>query len=349
VSSILDPQRRIALLEASLRALVRAHWGEEVAERVTAHRLPSAAILTGHDGEGTECAWGRGDGSAALGLLFSWSHRQGVDHLHVCTEATADTSAHARRATAFELPATVWGIEGNQLHEVAPVSIGPPDPPAPAALALRPQLEAAGVEVVVEEGLLRGEVLGLEVARVTVDEAGQARLEVGVGRHDREAHAELGADPRATLPDVVARVRELRRADAPVHPANQLASERWLRAVLVADPARVGLRGLVSRPSPVPRPDLGRRAPAPALGTDTDGRPVVVVCSVGVDPDLVPAAADARLSVVAEAPSGEPVPDLVLVVPAGDDHPLTRGLAGLLRHPAEVRTVDADWRRWTPR
>ena len=67
----------------------------------------------------------------------------------------------------------------------------------------------------------------------------------------------------------------------------------------------------------------------------TDG--AVAVFSVGVDLDLVPAAAEARLA-------HDPDAALVLVVPERDDHPVTQALAGRLRRPAEVRTVSGDWR-----
>jgi hypothetical protein len=62
-----------------------------------------------------------------------------------------------------------------------------------------------------------------------------------------------------------------------------------------------------------------------------------VVCSVGVDTALVPLATDARLA------DGRN-PRLVLAVPEGDDHPVTRRLAAALVEPAEVVTVPADWR-----
>jgi hypothetical protein len=63
---------------------------------------------------------------------------------------------------------------------------------------------------------------------------------------------------------------------------------------------------------------------------------LVVVCSVGVDVNLVPAAADARLQ---HAPGAR----LLIVVPEGDDYGLTRELAGALREPAEVVTIGRDW------
>ncbi len=59
------------------------------------------------------------------------------------------------------------------------------------------QLLDAGVEVVVEHGVIRGEVRGLEVARVGGRRRRRRPLEVGVGRHDREAFAMVHGD----LPD----------------------------------------------------------------------------------------------------------------------------------------------------
>jgi hypothetical protein len=147
------------------------------------------------------------------------------------------------------------------------------------------------------------------------------------------AHGERPATE--ALPGVVEEVRRYRRPGAPVHPANQLAQERWLRAVICARPDLVGLPPeivLRKMPSPVPRPDLRRPAPAPAAGPD-----LLVVCSTGVDVDLVPAATDAWLA------TGRPS-RLLLVTPEGDDHPLTYDLAALLEHQAEVLTVGNDWR-----
>ena len=65
------------------------------------------------------------------------------------------------------------------------------------------------------------------------------------------------------------------------------------------------------------------------------GAPVVVVCSAGIDLDLVPFAADARDALA------EPDTRLLLAVPEGDDHPVTRELAARLAVPAEVVPVPA--------
>ena len=62
---------------------------------------------------------------------------------------------------------------------------------------------------------------------------------------------------------------------------------------------------------------------------------MVVVCSAGIDLDLVPFAADARDAL------GGPDARLLLAVPERDDHPVTRELAARLAVPAEVVPVPA--------
>jgi hypothetical protein len=188
--------------------------------------------------------------------------------------------------------------------------------------------------VVAEFGRLVGEVLGLEVARVVVED-GAPRLEVGVGRFDREAHAELagtGEPTPDTLRRVVAQVREQRRPGAPTTPLTRLAPERRLRSLLLAEPAAVGAAHLFPVPPATDAP-LRTPAPAPAVGATPEGEPLVVVASTGIDLDLVPTAADVRAR---EAPDAR----LVLAVPPRDASPVTRNLAAALRAPAEVVGVD---------
>lgn len=204
----------------------------------------------------------------------------------------------------------------------------------------------AGVEIVVEGGVVRGEVNGLEVARVVDGEStagvplDEPLLEVGVGAADRELTAMMhGALPPAEqLARVVEIVRSHRHAGSERHPLNQLVPERWLRAVLCRNPGGIGLAQLRPAEPAEPRPNLRDQGIAVAVGSTVEGHaPVVVACSVGIDLDLVPAAADARLAV-------EPDAELWLVVPERDDHPNTHRLAGRLRAPARVVPVGDDWR-----
>jgi hypothetical protein len=64
---------------------------------------------------------------------------------------------------------------------------------------------------------------------------------------------------------------------------------------------------------------------------------VVVACSVGVDLDVVPSAADARDALAPDA-------RLLVVLPERDALPVTRRLAGSLVEPAEVVTVPLEFR-----
>ena len=310
--------------------LVAGHWPGTDPEL---SGFPGGAVAR-RDGTGWVLAQERPE--RALGGALAWGLRSGVGELHVLAEG--GTGLLARRAALFASPPSVWRVDG---RGVEPAPADPPHaevaPPADVA-AFVPVIEAAGADPVLEHGVLRAEVLGLEVARVVPDAEG-ARLEVGVGAFDREAHRMLHGDRPAAdaLAAAVAAVRQVRRSDVPAHQVNQLAGDRWMRAILVRRPELVGAAALAPAPSPVVRTDLRQLAPAPATGIDTAGRPLVVVCSTGIDIDLVPAAADARLADGWGA-------RLLLVVPEVDDHPLTRALAATLADPAEVMALAGDWK-----
>jgi hypothetical protein len=277
------------------------------------------------------------DPERALGRALLWAGKVPVAALHVLAEKS--TGLLARRAAAFANPPTVWRVDGTSLTEAEPESIPVERPVDARAAPLADVIRAAGADAVVEHGVLRAEVLGLEVGRVEVDDEGPW-LEVGVGKHDRHAQRLVHADEPTpdALTRAVAAVEGHRRPGAPHHPYNRLASERWLRALAVADPSMVGAAHLSPVPSPVDRDDLRKPAPAPAAGDDLEGRPLLAVFSTGVDVDLVPTAADARLADGRE-------PRLVLVVPERDEHPYMREMARALKDPAEVLTVADDWRR----
>jgi hypothetical protein len=311
--------------------------GKDVPSRGPISALPGgAALLVASEGAGA-AAWVLIDDSevSGLGPALAWAWRGEAVSLDVLVEETIPGSASvvARRAAEFAQPATrVWSVAGRSLSPVEPA------PEVDAVLedvdaSLVELLMAHGADPVVEHGVLRGEVLGLEVARVVA-----GRLEVGVGRHDRYARAEMrrGEDPGSALDEAVAAVRALRRPEAPVHPANTLARGRWLRSVACADPALIGFASLEPVSPPLPWFDLPEAGSAPALGVMADGSLGVAVFSVGIDMDLVPTAADVRLL---HAPSAE----LVLAVPEGDDVAVTRALAAALVRRASVRVVPKGW------
>jgi hypothetical protein len=321
---------RPELYQAKLRALARDSFGIEDG---TPGGFPGGATLLSPDGR-TGLVLAEDQANRALGGALTWAWSVQAAEVHVLAPADA-AGALARRAQAFSHPPVVHVVTGRDVSPAAPSPL-PTYPPLPPDAEPFVELFArAGAEPVVEQGALVAEVLGLEVARVVDGE-----LEVGVGKHDREAQKLMHGDrqPFDALVDTVTAVRELRRAGVPTHPMNQLAASRWLRAVVCARPSLVGAAQLAPVSSTVARADLRLPAPAPAAGFDTEGRPMVVVCSTGIDVDLVPTAADQRMA--------GPSPDarLVLVVPEADAHQVTRDLAAALKEPAEIVTVPADWR-----
>lgn len=273
-----------------------------------------------------------------FGAALAWAQRQSATSLDVIVDGSPSAPGIvARRAACFSAPPTVWSVAGTSL--VAATAAPPlPDPDEEPPSSLTSLLDAHGLEVIWEHGVLRGEVLGLEVARTV-----GSSLQVGVGRHDRSARVEMrpGESVSSALTEAASAVRALRRPGAPRHPANTLARSRWLRAMLVRSPATYGFEHLEAVAPPLPWFDLPEAGAAPCLGVSAEtGAPVVVVCSVGVDLDLVPTAADCRLLY---ADRVGPHAELWLVVPDGDDLPVTRSLAGLLSSPARVMTVRRGW------
>jgi hypothetical protein len=317
-SASLPPEQQAALHAAKLRALVGAPDLELTP-------LPGgAAARSGTTG------WFLAADHRGLGPALAWA--DGVEDLRVLADAGAGVLA--RRAALFDPEPTVWAVDGRELIAAEPEPADEPPAVAPLAEEFALLLADAGADVVREHGVVTGEVLGLEIARVVVDDEGGASLEVGVGRHDREAFQMVHGDvpTRDALASVIATVRENRRAGAEAHPLYRLAPERWVRSVLARRPELVGASHLTPVDPVLPRESVKDVVAACLVG---DG--VVVACSVGVDLDLVPTAAEIR---ALHAPGAR----LVLAVPGRDDHPVTRRIAARLRQPAEIAVLPEDWR-----
>lgn len=325
--------RRSRLNGIKLRALVGDELGRSTGD--AEEFAPGAALRDGDDG------WVYLDERPAgrLGAAIAWAVRAGVARLHVIAED--GTGVLARRADEFELPITVWVAEGRSLRRATPDEL-PASASAPEAHeAFRPLIVEGGAQPVVEHGVLAGEVRGLEVCRV-VEEAstGAVRLEVGVGAHDREAFQMLHGDVPAvaSLARVVEVVAQHRSPEGPPHPLKSLGAERLIRWRLEQQPELVGASVLAPTPPPIPRPNLKDPTPCVAVGIGFDGERVVVVCSSGVDLDLVPYAADARLA-LGEPGVGEST-RLVLALPSRDRIGLVGEIADRLRHSVSFVSVD---------
>ena len=266
-----------------------------------------------------------------LGMALAWAARHGATRLHVLSEKATGTLA--RRALSFDLDITVWRVDGRTVSPAVATALEPEVSARGEHLAFVPVIEAAGADVVIEHGVVCGEVRGLEVCRVVTDEhTGVQRLEVGVGAHDREAFGLMHGDtPTAdSLRRIVDVVRRHRAPGADPHPLNRLGGERALRARVIDEPSLIGVSTLRTASPAEPRPNLKDPIPCVAVGQHDDGRSVIAVFSTGIDLDVIPFAADAR------GHHGSVDTELLVVVPTRDASPVTLRTAAMLRHPARV-------------
>ncbi len=339
----LRPEQRVALLGAKLRALVATGWpgqGLVVSKPFMAgaglvddsgdigwllvdevrRSVENIDISADDDGPELPRGW--------LGGAIVWATRAGVRELHVMSEHL--TGHDARRANLFTLRPTLWAITGRTLAKVDLAPFFAPVAPSAVVMLFAPTIAEAGADAVVDHGVLRAEVLGLEVAVVMEDDDAVPYLAVGVGRHDRLAQAMMygTADVATSLRTAVEAVRSYRRGDAGVHPANQLAGERWLREVVYAsDPTLKRIEG--TEPA-----RLKRSSPAMLVSEAGD---LVIGCTTAVDLDAAAFAADARLSIA-------PTATLRLVMPAASRVPAMDAVCKALLAPAEIEVIDNEWR-----
>ena len=332
------------LNRAKLGALARAAGAPRGPDAEPIEFGTGAAMLAGRaawvlvtEADVADIASGRG-----LGAAIIWAHRAGATELTVFTEG--GVGVMARRAGEFDLPIRVVAAPGADVSDVVPAEPSPVLAPDPAHLDLVETIAAAGAEPIVEHGVVIGEVCGLEVCRVVAGTDGAARLEVGIGAHDREAFAMIHGDvpPADALAGVVDTVAAVRGPGRPPHPLQRLAPERLMRWRLGHDPSGVGMVAVWPTDPPVPRRNLSDRSPCTAVGERADGSTAVIVCSVGVDLDVIPYAADARLArgEPSVGSGGTDSAELIVVTPSRDAVAATRELADRLRHSLTLSTFD---------
>jgi hypothetical protein len=318
--------RQQRLRSIKLQALVRDHVGRDLGGSIGA--FPPGAALVADGG-----AWVllEDEPERGLGPALAWAIRNGAGALHVLADHA--TGLLARRAPGLRFPIEVWHVDERTLLPAVAEPLAPPPAASPEHLALVDTIVAGGAEPVVEHGVVTGEVRGLEVCRVVDDPfTGAVRLEVGVGAHDREAFTIIHGDvptPDA-LAGVVRAVDEHRRPGAKQHPLDRLVPERLIRWQLQQDPHKLGLAVVTPAQPPLPRRNVKDRVPCVATATRGDGSPVTLVCSTGVDLDLVPYAIDARLM------PGVDRGEVWLVAAPRDLVPITAEIADQARQPLSL-------------
>jgi hypothetical protein len=337
--------RHQRLLGVALEALVADHADPSL-KGISASPTAFGAALWGQRANGVE-AWVMldtrdRDPATLLGAVLAWALRAKVAQLSIVIDTASATLA--RRAAQFDIKISTYLRDGRSLRLLEPEALTPPPAPDPGHLDFADLITDAGADLTVHHGVVTGEVRGLEVCRVVNDPLGAARLEVGVGANDRLAFSMLyeGEPAEVSLRRVVGEVEAHRSIGAGRHPLNQLAKERFLRWHLEQFPELLGLDHLVATAGPLPRAGLAIATPCAAVGQDQAGRGVVVVCSVGIDLDLVPYATDVRLSHAESTQTKR----LILVVPSRDLIPLQVDLAARLAPQAQwsvAEVVGLDW------
>lgn len=277
---------------------------------------------------------------AALAGALIWAQRKAAGTLTLFCDSNAD--GLARLASYFDFDIDVrWARAGSEPAEPMPLPVVPPGPDGAEDLVA--QLESHGLEVVLEDGSWRGEIHGLEVARIVrwpqeTGGDGELHIEAGVGRFDRDAVAVMhqGESSSDALERATAIVGRHRFSGAGTHALSLLARPRWLRSTAIGDPARVGTSDLHAVQTTNAADNVRDPYPAAAAGTDADGSEVLVVFGTGVDLSLVPIGADTR-----ELYGGEC--ELRFVLPAGDALAPIRRLVDTLVKPAELIEIDPEW------
>lgn len=319
---MVDQSRHASLLAIKLAALMSDHGVPSATPGTFGGGAAAAAGCSG---------WVLLDApQAGLGAALAWALRAGVDDLVVISDRAELAAAMQRQSSYFATPVTVYHCAGRELHTVEPEPFPPLAEADEAHLAFIEAIASGGATPVVEHGVVTGEVRGLEVCRVVDDaDTGSVRLEVGIGAHDREAFQMLHGDRPtvAALADVVRTLSEVRWPGAAAHPLNRLGAERALRALLIEQPELIGASTVAAVPPPFARRNVKDAVPCAALAL-IDGREVTVVCSTGVDLELLPWAADARAS------AG--LAELLIAVPERDLLPVQQLIAGSLRQPARL-------------
>src|SRR6478752_1969819 len=160
--TVADDQRG-RLRQVKLAALVRGQFGVDDAEP---GGFPGGATLRA--GERGWVLVDDGVGPRTAGGPLLWASRFGVSDLAILLgdAEPAVLGDLARRSSWFDPAPTVWRATGASLDPVDPAPVPTPMPPPRGDEALVEIIIDGGADVVVEQGILRGEVLGLEVARI---------------------------------------------------------------------------------------------------------------------------------------------------------------------------------------
>ncbi len=333
-------ERRARLLAAKLAAIVRDAMP---GRRHEPGSFPPGAALSPATGRGC-CSTPSIDDGIGLGAAIIWALRNGAAEL----DLVADDALGDRRPSRRRVPPADPRL-GARRHRTASPCRRPrfaaPSRPTAAHLALVDDIEAAGA--VGGRRARRGHRRGARARGVPRRRRRHRRRCRRAARGRRRSARPGGVrdHPRRRPDTRGARRRRRRRGRGPLARTRPVTrSTAWRRSGCCAGASNRSRGSSAWRRCA--RPSRRCRAaasstdrPCTAAGRRLDGSPVVIVCSVGVDLDVIPYAADARLAAVEAGVGrgglGSPA-ETVVVLPERDLLPVTAELASQLRHSVSL-------------
>ncbi len=324
----IEPERRAELLKGKLIGLVRS-VGYDVTEAQPENSNYGSVLLT------KDCCWLLAEDEEpqlVLGKgIFLLIRNPGLE-LRVIFEDKEAAGIAARQATGLNAEIKIMYFYDGELIQVAPFAFPDLAVPTPPLKDFEVMCQNAGVSTICENGIWKGEILGLEVVRIN-----EGDIQVGVGRFDREA-GELLNNGKSQIEQLMAaadQVRSQRTAEAGAHPLATLSREKWLRHELISDPEIIGLLELEPIDPVHAQKNLKGFFPAAAIGKSKEKEKVLCVCSVGVDIGLIP--------LVAELASLHKPEQIFIVLPPQDLLPLIEEASHLLDAPSTLIGVEGAW------
>ena len=279
----LDQEQRLSLNRSKLRKILSGEKSQE---------LGNLTDASGNGIRNNSTLWVIADEETPESLLgaslLELTTQDELD-LVIFFENLQNAQITQRRASILNPPPSIFFLSDGEPVSVEPIAIEARDSVQTAPSEFDELCLKFGLQSICECGTWKGEILGLEVMRVTDGE-----IEVGVGKFDREANSLMGSDRPLSevLASAVEIVNSSRNPESGFHPLSRLARERWLRADALANPEMFGFKNLICVDPPRERESLRETMPAAAIGIDKMGERALIVFSVGVDICLVSFIAD---------------------------------------------------------
>jgi len=323
---MIDSERRSELNQRKLESLLRVTFPDSTFEQV---KTQSGALRSNNK---NQYLYAPNEKVSPLALALTFLEKGTA--IHIILDEPDPLLTH--QAMGLHTDCTFWVVEKDQLIPHPEGKTGErPEKPVVNETAMSLLIEN-GCDVIREHDVIKGEIKGLEVARIIKDFDNLSNMQIGVGHYDQEAHklVDWGESPNEKLARVVSEVRQYRNKEAQPHPLNRVARSKWLISEMIASPKIVGLEEIRHLPTPESTKAITETAPAAALGKIGD-KVILIVASVGVDLKAVPIASG--LSVATE-------PDEIwMVLPEKDKHPALLRQAEHLKTPVHFKTAEEPW------